>query len=83
MEELEELLIGYPPEEFAYTLHIILVTYLHSIGILNRNEYYKFLNKHFESTLKKMHKLLKEKETEANKKRMETFFENLKEEKNE
>ena len=63
-KEIEEALRGFTSEEFALSLHIILVRYLDSIGVLNKKKYYKYLDTNLKNTVKDMHKLAKEKQEE-------------------
>ena len=57
-KDFDEILRGFTTEEYAYALHVTLISYLDSIGILNQDRYYKFLNTNFENTLKDVHQVL-------------------------
>ena len=57
MFEFEGILKGFEAEEYAYALHLTLISYLDSIGILNQEKYHKFLNNNFDNTIKHVHEI--------------------------
>ena len=69
-KEIEEALRGFTSEEFALSLHLILVSYLDSIGVLNKKKYYKYLDTNIENTVKDIHNFAKEYQEESIKKFM-------------
>lgn len=69
-KDFDEILRGFTSEEFALSLHKILVSYLDSIGVLNKKKYYKYLDTNIENTVKDIHKFAKEYQEERIKKFM-------------